>query len=772
MEIEVREYELASVEVMEDREPVALSSLGAELLAEFAGAERDRRLVEQRWLQDIRQYRGQYDPEVEEGIGEKRSRAFVRKTRVKVKTVDSRVADLLFPAGSEKNWEVGPTPVPSVSREQRDNVIRQLREMADAITQQQRQMAQQQGVDPRTVPPVKLTRTQIDQAIKEMVAEASKKMAKAIEDQLTEARYKEVCIKAIHSGHLYGTGIIKGPLIERKVRTSFVEENGQWVQRSESYVVPFIDFVPLWRWYPDMSSNELQGCQYAWERHLMTRAEIADLADRKSFDGKVIRAYIKSNPNGRMTPRYVDDQLKIMGERMHKQGATTGAFEVLERWGWLSGEQLCGCGVKVPANRMHESFFSNVWLLPTGEVIKAVIQPINGVTWPYHLYYFDKDETSIFGEGLATIMRDDQTMINAAIRMILDNAAISGGPMFEVNPHLLSKLENITEFGPWKAFLRNNVSPGQRAVVPIEVPSKLSELANIMQLFESNADEVTAIPRYMYGENTSTGAAGTASGMSMLMGAVNIVIKDLITAWDEGVTRSFLQAMYRWNMQFNPDPSIKGDFDVKARGTSSLVAKEVRARQLDAFSASVANPIDGPYVKRDRLLRQRAEVNELSDVIKTEDELKQEMAQGQNQQELMQQQQALQMQLLQGQLAELQAKVVTAEANAQKIQASAAMEAAKAKLLEAETIAKRVEAVYAALQAGGVAATNPAIAPAGDEILRSSGWTDATPETPIGAMMPEGEQAPAPNAMLPATGQDGVRQGIETPAIDAQPTQG
>lgn len=769
--VEVREYELAANEAMEDRDPPELSALGANLLAEFARAELDRRLIEQRWLQDIRQYRGQYDPEIEEGIGKNRSRAFVRKTRVKVKTVDSRVADLLFPAGSEKNWEVGPTPVPSVSREQRDNVIRQLREMADAMTQQQRAMAQQQGIDPNTIPPFKLSKKQIDEAVKEMVREASKKMAQAIEDQLTEARYKEVCIKAIHSGHLYGTGIIKGPLIERKVRTSFVEQNGKWVQRTESYVVPFIDFVPLWRWYPDMSSNELQGCQYAWERHLMTHAEMADLADRKSFDGKVIKAYMKANPAGRMTPRYVDDQLKIMGERMNKQGSTTGSFEVLERWGWLTGEQLCECGVKIPENRKHESFFSNVWVLPTGEVIKSVIQPINGVTWPYHLYYFDKDETSIFGEGLATIMRDDQTMINAAIRMILDNAAVSGGPMFEVNPHLLSKLEGITEFGPWKAFLRNNVSPGQRAVVPVEVPSKLAELSNIMQLFEANADEVTAIPRYMYGEASSQGAAGTASGMSMLMGAVNIVIKDLITAWDEGVTRSFLQAMYSWNMQFNPDSSIKGDFDVKARGTSSLVAKEVRARQLDAFSASVANPMDAPFIKRDRLLRQRAEVNELSDVVKTEDEMKEEQAQGQGQQEMLMQQQQLQMQLMQGQLAELQAKVMTAEAAAQKAQAAAALDAAKAKLIEAETIAKRVEAVYAALQAGGTAATNPTIAPSGDEILRSAGWVDATPDTPIGDMV-QGQPSGQPEGMLPATGQVGAREGIETANIEPQPTQG
>lgn len=785
------EYALASAEAMQGRDPVNVSALGAMLLAEFSQAESDRAMIQERWLRDIRQYRGQYDPEVEDAIGKNRSRAFVRKTRVKIKTVNSRVADLLFPAGSEKNWEIEPTPLPTVSKEQQQVVEQRLMAMGQQMQKQAQEQIQKQGGDPSQVPQPSISKEQIDEAIKEVVRESSKKMAKAIEDQLTEARYKEVCIKAIHSGHLYGTGIIKGPLIERKIRSSFEQnKQGKWEPKSEEYLVPFVDFVPLWRFYPDLSSTELDGCRYAYERHQMTRPELAALAERKSFNGQIIKDYIKSNPSGQTASRYSENQLKIIGELSHKQGQATGRYDVLERWGWLDGEQLEQVGVAVPQDRIHESFFTNVWVLPNGEVIKAVIQPINGVTWPYHLYHFDKDETNIFGEGLASIMRDDQTMINAATRMILDNAAITAGAMLEVNPHLLSTLDNVTEVGPWKVWLRNMQNPGQRAVVPIEMPSNLNELSALVQMFENNADEVTAIPRYMTGESVSNGAAGTASGMSMLMGAVNIVIKDLITAWDEGITRSFLENMYRWNMQFNPDNGVKGDFNVKARGTSSLVAKEVRARQLDAFSASVANPIDAPFIKRDRLLRQRAEVNELSDVVKTEDEMKAESQQGmqqmQQQQAMAAQQQKLQMQIMQGQLVEMQAKMA-------KTEAETVLMAAKARLADAQSIATRVEAVYAALQAGGTAAGSPHIAPAGDEILSSSGWRDATPDEKISQIMGPDVQAQAatnglPHPMPPqqampaqpigrqhrasmpsanpATGMVGARAGIETARLD------
>jgi len=243
----MNEYELASVEVYADRAPVELTALGPVLLAEFAKAKEDRRDVEERWLKDLRQYRGKYDPEEEAAIGPNRSKAFVRKTRVKVKTLNSRVSELLFPAGSEKNWDVEPTPIPTLTDAQKRKIEMSLQAMLDMAHQQQMLMAQQQGIDPETLPPPKLDKKAIDQAILEVAKEAAKKMGTVIDDQLTEARYKEVSLKAIHSCHLYGTGIIKGPLVERKLRTTFAHENGKWTEKSESYVSPFLDFVPLWR---------------------------------------------------------------------------------------------------------------------------------------------------------------------------------------------------------------------------------------------------------------------------------------------------------------------------------------------------------------------------------------------------------------------------------------------------------------------------------------------------------------------------------------------
>ena len=768
MSTDALEYALAAHDQLKDdgTQPAqSLEAIGARLLGEFSQAKLDRKDTEDRWLMDLRQYRGKYDPDEEAAFGPGRSKAFVRKTRVKVKTIDSRVADLLFPAGSEKNWSIDNTPVPSVSEET-------LAEVRAALSQ----ATQGQPVPEEA----------IKEAIKAMAKKAASGMSKAIEDQLAESHYKKASVACIHSGHLYGTGILKGPLVERRVRTKFAQNGRKWEMKSETYVVPFVECTPLWNWYPDMAASRLQDCRYVYELHRMTKAKLGDLAKNKSFDKPKIVEYIKSNPRGATTDEYFDTEIKILGDRAARQGDNRDQYDVLERWGYIDGCDLKEAGVKVPEDRMHESFFANIWLLPNGAVIKAVLQPINSVTWPYHMYYFDKDETSIFGEGLAGVMRDDQKMLNAAIRMILDNGALTSGPMLEVNVEMLNGVAKADEIYPWKVWLRKSGSDANTpAVRAIQLPNSLDQLSRIAQIFESNADEVTAIPRYMSGENATQGAAGTAAGMSMLMAAANIVIKDLITAWDEGITRPFLEALYRWNMQFNRDSSIKGDFDVKARGTASLVAKEVRAQQLDMFSQATANPMDAPFIKRDKMLRERALAHELSDIVKTEEEVKLEQESDQAKEA-----QAMQKALAEAQVAESQGKAAKLMAEAELTKRKLDELMANIENIIADTVSKRVDTVFVALQAGGSATMNPQTAPAGDEILRSAGWTDDTPDPSIAQLntspvqqrglgaapqLPTTSEPVPPAQMLDATEGPaadvaspgaGARQGIETVRLE------
>lgn len=715
-----------------------LFNLGNDLLTEFGIYQQHRLTAEQRWVKDLRQYKGIYEPDIEAKM--RGSKSFLRKTRVKVESVDARLMDLLFPANRDRNYSVDATPEPSVPEEVQTNIHQSL------VAAFQKEP----------------TENELKQAIRKFVDDAAKKMGNRIDDQLAESKYRDVSRRVIHSGNLYGTGVLKGPLVERRTRLSYVYDAQQkkFVQRHQSFAAPFITNTPIWRFYPDMTVTELKDCRSTWEHHRLTRADLVELAQRKSFDTDGIRNYIDTYPEGLIKLMNYEQHIRIMGEQMRINSShKTGQYDVYERWGWLAGDVLASAGVEIPDDRRHESFFSNIWMFPDGKVIKAILSPIEGVQYPYHLYYFDKDETSIFGEGIASIMRDDQEMINAAVRMILDNAAVTAGPQFEVFVPAFPPQANLTDIYPGKVWPRTGGDFQYPAIRELQFNSHMDELAKILQLFDTNADETLAIPKFTYGDNPSKGAASTMGGLSMLLGQANIALKDLVVNFDEGITKPFISDLYHWNMKFSRDDSIKGDFDVIAKGASSLVAKEVRAQNLSVFTTSL-QPEQRAMIKWDELTNQQAEVMDLVNIVmsKEEQEANAQSPMAQMQQQMMQMQQQLQMALMQGQVAESQAKSAKAQA-----------EAAKA---EAEALNRRVEASYAAMQAAGVAATNPSIAPAGDAILRSAGWMDQDQQPGSGAEMAQGmpvdpamAQQIEQQQMVPPSPHVGQNAGIENEEI-------
>ena len=705
--------------------PVAqLQPLAVTLQAEFKQFSLDRRHVEDRWLKDLRQFLGIYEPDVESAL-KNRSKSFKRKTRSKVRAIDSRMFDMLFPASAERNYRLKATPEPTIADEDRARLLQTLEDPSE---------------------------DKIREAVRAFVGEAAARMGDAIEDQLVEGHYRSIARKVLHSGNLYGTGILKGPLVERRlsrVRYIYSAAEKKFVMSRQDEFKPFIDFCPVWRWYPDMTVTDHEQGRAVWERHLMSKQGLLLLAKSKAVDGPRIRQYVQSLPQGLLERQHFEQTLQTMGDTKNTNFAQTGQYELRERWGWLTREELQACGVKLPTSD-DDIYFGNVLMFPNGEPVKAVLQPMEGQDWPYHVYHFDKDETSIFGEGLATIMRGDQEMLNAATRAMLDNAAITAGPQIEAYVDLLADGEKIDEVYPFKVWARTKGDPQYPAIRAINIDSHITELRAIAQEFDASADETTAIPKFMdTGVNPTNGAAATASGASMMLGQSNIALKDQVAEWDEGITKPFITGMYAWNMQFNPDKALHGDYDVEALGASSLVAKEVRSMQLGQYAASCA-PEERPYIKWHEFAQQRAQANELVGVIKSKAEVEEEenTEEAKRRQELEIRNQELQLATLERNLAKVGAQV---------------------EQIIADTISKRANTAYAAMQGGGVAVTNPAAAAAGDEILKSIGALDVTPQDTTTTAAVEGVNAEAAQPSLASTASQADQASNALPAKPANP---
>ena len=160
-----------------------------------------------------------------------------------------------------------------------------------------------------------------------------------------------------------------------------------------------------------------------------------------------------------------------------------------------------------------------------------------------------------------------------------------------------------------------------------------------LQMFDKArvlSDESTGFPSFAHGQTGVSGVGRTASGISMLMSAANGSIRNVVKNVDDYLLGPLAKAFFSFNMQFDYDKEIVGDLDVKARGTESLMANEVRSQRLMQFLGVVQNPVLAPFAKMDYIIREIAKsmdldpdklVNSMSDATVQAEILKQFQAQ-------------------------------------------------------------------------------------------------------------------------------------------------
>ena len=90
--------------------------------------------------------------------------------------------------------------------------------------------------------------------------------------------------------------------------------------------------------------------------------------------------------------------------------------------------------------------------------------------------------------------------------------------------------------------------------------------------------------------------------MNAASGSIKTVIKNV----DDYLLKPLGEGLFRFNMQFDYDSEIKGDLEVKARGTESLMANEVRSQRLMQFLQVASNPALAPFAKFQYVIREIA----------------------------------------------------------------------------------------------------------------------------------------------------------------------
>jgi hypothetical protein len=575
----------------------------------FSKAETARQTEETRWLKAYRNYRGLYDPSVQFTDTEK-SRIFVKVTKTKVLAAYSQIAEVLF--GNNKfPITINPTTLPegveeAVHIETNDKVkeAEQAAGLEPLLPGETYQAYKARlGGLKKELENVEGLRPGYGQTPSQITFEpalvAAKKMEKKIHDQLEESQANKHLRSSAFECALFGTGIMKGPFAVSKEYPNWDEEGNY---NPTIKTIPMVSHVSIWNFYPDPDASNMSEAEYVVERHKMSRSQLRGLKSRPYFRANEIDTAISMGES--YTKEWWEQEMEDDATQPNSE-----RYEVLEFWGNVDREVLEEHDVEIPKElRDKDELNVNIWIC-NGRVLRLVMNPFTPTIIPYYAVPYEVNPYSLFGVGIAENMDDTQTLMNGFMRMAVDNAALSGNLILEIEETNLVPGQDLSVY-PGKVFRRQGGAPGQ-AIFGTKFPNVSNENMQMFDKARVLADESTGFPSFAHGQTGVQGVGRTASGISMLMSAANGSIRTVVKNVDDYLLAPMGKALFSFNMQFDFDPEIKGDLEVKAAGTESLMANEVRSQRLMQFLGVVQNPTLAPFARMDYIVREIAKSMDL-----------------------------------------------------------------------------------------------------------------------------------------------------------------
>jgi len=597
-----------------EEQNIELSNTVAYIKSQYERAKDARLSDEDRWLDAYRNYRGVYSSEVQFTETEK-SKAFIKVTKTKVLAAYAQVVDVLF-AGSK-------FPIGIEARKYPNNVEDTVSYNPNRLTEKKVKdqtnldykiplnisrpdIAKDLGVYKDKLTPI-ADELEVDTSniqgsmVYEPAKVAAQRMEKLMHDQLDESEAPKHLRSVAFETCLFGTGVMKGPFAQSKEYPRW-SEDGEYDPIMET--IPKMEYVSIWDFYPDPDARNMSEAEFTIQRHRLNRTQLRNLKKRPHFRDESIELAISYGAD--YYRNYWEDALEedSVSEQMDR-------FEVLEYWGVLDNELAEEADLELPDELADQDQVQvNIWVC-NGQILRLVLNPFTPSRIPYLAVPYELNPYSFFGIGVAENMTDTQLLMNGFMRMAVDNGALSGNLLIEVDETNLVPGQDLQVY-PGKVFRRQAGAPGQ-AIFGTKFPNVSQELLMMFDKSRQLADEATGIPSYSHGSGAVGGVGRTASGMSMLMGAAAQNIKAVVRNIDDYLLGPLGKSLFAFNMQFNFDKEFTGDLDVKARGTESLMRNEVRSQRLLQFMQMTANPQMAPFVKYDFILRELASSMDLDE---------------------------------------------------------------------------------------------------------------------------------------------------------------
>jgi len=469
---------------------------------------------------------------------------------------------------------------------------------------------------------------------KEKLKEIIFKRTEILSKNLDAIKFRDVLDTAVLPDAIFGLSTLKGPILTTVRKTVMKERNLMGMSADQvdpglrRFDVEFvnepvfvIDHVPWWEYYVDANAKSPKDSIGEIQFKRMLPGDFLQLADTPGYNAEAIR-WVAETCAAAVPAEEEKKYIQLGDNYTGVSGIKDSRISVLEYQGWAKVGMLRDAGAEIPEGMEDESMTECIVVLAgDGTVIKAAVNLL-GMRL-FHSCPYKKRPHSIYGSGVAELMRDSQKMINSSARMLIDNKALSGNGMVEVN---LARLDTrrTTDLSVYPRKVWYSKGDGSvPAVRSVAFPDVTMGLRELLELFVRFADEETGIPKYTSGEQDSF-MNKTASGISMLMGQANVgfktVMRNIDDFWIEPIVEAF-DKIYMALGMYPQDAMIP--LKVTASGTQSIIAREIVIENIMKLLQITANPQDAMFLKRPEAIREVASRLDLRDYVKSEEEINQ-----------------------------------------------------------------------------------------------------------------------------------------------------
>ncbi len=549
-------------------------AIAARTIKDFWNDANSRIDQERIWLRATYNINGRYDPAY--ASSDTTSQAFVQVTRPRVNTAVSMILPVLLPPGDEC-FTLTSSPSPSMPK-------------------LEAQLASD-GVPPEKVKTV----------IKVAADFAASELQVKVLDGMEESDYKVKLQDVVNDAASLGTGIMCGPYVEKsfEVEPAKVELDPMGMSIEVAAKMkhqPGVEVINPWDFYPDKNAYCVEDMGYGTIRKSLNKYQLLKFAKKDGFNSEAIKKLVdRYGDAGNWNPQWWESQ--IANVNGSDTGNIDGRYEVLVRWGWLTGKEIADTGASIPEDRLDDMIMCQSWTCGN-RCIYVGESELHKDRLPFYMVPYSKKARSPWGGGVPEMMFDSQDAVNACERSKMDNMALISGPQVMVFADRLMPGHNSLEIKPKKIWPVVS-SEVQTSVKPIEFFSPqiaLGEMQSVQRDHLQFIQEQTSIPNFLMGMGGAGTHNRTEGGAILQFNTASTPMKGVLFNFEKFLVSKIVKKFADFYEMYDPDPTIKGDARVITKGLSGLMERETLiADMLQVMQFASANPVWAEQVDLDRV---------------------------------------------------------------------------------------------------------------------------------------------------------------------------